>query len=253
LQTKLTKRVSHGLDITMAFTWSKELQLGATSGTAGAPAVNDILNRDQNKYISADSQPFVLASGYTYRVPALGLSNRLLKYALRDWTYSGMVRYASGLPILAPAATNNLTTTLFRGTFANRVPGVPLFTADLNCHCINPNKQFVLNPAAWTQPANGQFGTAAAYYNDYRYQRRPIEQMAFGRTFQLREGMTLQFRAEFYNVFNRTEMNNPTSTNSAATQTVNAQGNATAGFGWINTGSLGSGPRQGQLVARFQF
>jgi hypothetical protein len=253
LQTKLTKRVSHGLDITMAFTWSKELQLGATSGTAGAPAVNDILNRDQNKYISADSQPFVLASGYTYRVPALGVSNRLVKYALRDWTYSGMVRYASGLPIEAPLATNNLTTTLFRGTFANRVPGVPLFTADLNCHCINPNKQFVLNPAAWTEPANGQFGTAAAYYNDYRYQRRPIEQMSFGRTFQLREGMTLLFRVEAYNVFNRTEMNNPTSTNAAATQTVNAQGVPTAGFGWINTGSLGSGPRQGQLVARFQF
>jgi hypothetical protein len=253
LQTKLTKRVSHGLDITGAFTWSKELQLGATSGTAGAPAVNDILNRYQNKYLSASSQPYVLATGYTYRVPALGASNWLVRNALRDWTLSGMLRYASGLPILAPAATNNLTTTLFRGTFANRVPGVPLFTQDLNCHCINPNKQFVLNPAAWTQPANGQFGTAAAYYNDYRYQRRPIEQMAFGRTFQLREGMTLQFRAEFYNVFNRTEMNNPTSTNSAATQTVNAQGNATAGFGWINTGSLGSGPRQGQLVARFQF
>jgi len=65
LQTKLTKRVSHGLDITAAFTWSKELQLGATSGTAGAPAVNDILNRYQNKYISASSQPYVFATGYT--------------------------------------------------------------------------------------------------------------------------------------------------------------------------------------------
>ena len=253
LQTKLTKRVSHGLDITAAFTWSKELQLGATSGTAGAPAVNDILNRYQNKYLSASSQPYVFATGYTYRVPVSGVSNRLVRNLLRDWTLSGMVRYASGLPILAPAATNNLTTTLFRGTFANRVPGVPLFTQDLNCHCINPGKQFVLNPAAWTQPATGQWGTAAAYYNDYRYQRRPIEQMSFGRTFQLREHMTLQFRAEFYNAFNRTEMNNPTSTNSAATQTVNAQGNATAGFGWINTGSLFSSPRQGQMVARFQF
>jgi len=253
LQAKLTKRVSHGLDITGAFTWSKELQLGATSGTAGAPAVNDILNRYQNKYISADSQPFVLATGYTYRVPGGGISNRLLRYALSDWTYSGMLRYASGLPIESPLATNNLTTTLFRGTFANRVPGVPLFTADLNCHCIDPNKQFVLNPAAWTQPGTGQWGTAAAYYNDYRYQRRPIEQMSFGRTFQIREHMTVQFRAEFYNVFNRTEMNNPTSANSAATQTVNSKGATTAGFGWINTGSLFASPRQGQMVARFQF
>jgi hypothetical protein len=254
LQTKLTKRMSHGLTVTLAFTWSQEMQLGATSGTAGAPAVNDIFNRNLNKYISADSQPVVLAMGYTYKVPAIGVSNRLVKYALRDWTYSGMLRYASGLPIEAPLATNNLNTILFNGgTFANRVSGAPLFTADLNCHCVNPNKQFVLNPAAWTEPGPGQFGSAAAYYNDYRYQRRPMEQMSFGRTFQLRESMTLQFRVEAYNVFNRTEMNNPTSTNAGATQSVSPLGVPTAGFGWINTGSVFSSSRQGQLVARFQF
>ena len=216
------------------------------------------MNRNLNKYITADSQPLVLAMGYTYRVPSIGVSNRLVKYALRDWTYSGMLRYASGLPIESPLATNNLQTILFNGsssgsTFADRVPGVSPFTANLNCHCVDPNKQFVLNPAAWTEPGPGQFGTAAAYYNDYRYQRRPIEQMSFGRTFQLREGMTLQFRVEAYNVFNRTEMNNPTSTNALATQTVNGAGVPTAGFGWINTGSVFSSPRQGQLLARFQF
>jgi hypothetical protein len=54
-------------------------------------------------------------------------------------------------------------------------------------------------------------------------------------------------------VFNRTEMNNPTSTNALATQTANSQGVPTAGFGWINTGSLFSSPRNAQLVARFQF
>jgi len=262
LQTKLTKRMSHGLSVNVAFTWSQEMQLGASPGTGGSSAVNDIFNRDQNKYISADSQPFILATGYSYRVPALGTSNRLVRDVLRDWTYSGLLRYASGLPIESPLATNNLSTALFAGTFANRVPGVPLFTANLNCHCIDPNSQFVLNPAAWTEPAAGQWGTGAAYYNDYRYQRRPAEGMSFGRTFQLREGMTLQFRAEFYNVFNRLEMNNPTSTNALATQTRNAQGVPTGGFGWINTGSLftlttGSGgaesSRQGQLAARFVF
>jgi len=33
----------------------------------------------------------------------------------------------------------------------------------LNCHCFDPNKEFVLNPAAWTQPSAGQFGAAAAF------------------------------------------------------------------------------------------
>jgi hypothetical protein len=132
------------------------------------------------------------------------------------------------------------------------VPDVPLFTQDLNCHCFNPNTAFVLNPAAWTQPAAGQFGSAAAYYNDYRYQRRPVENLSLGRTFRITERANVSLRMEFTNVLNRTQMNNPTSTNSLATQTTKA-GQATAGFGWINTATVFSAPRQGSVVARFQF
>jgi hypothetical protein len=135
----------------------------------------------------------------------------------------------------------------------NRVPGVPLFTQDLNCHCFDPNKTFVLNPAAWTNPPAGQWGTAAAYYTDYRYQRRPVENISIGRVFRVKERASLQIRAEFTNMFNRTEMSNPTATNPSATQTTTAAGQTTAGFGYINNGTVFSAPRSGQLVARFQF
>jgi hypothetical protein len=147
----------------------------------------------------------------------------------------------------------------------NRVPGQPLFTKDLNCHCIDPNKDFVLNPAAWSSPAEGTFGTAAAYYNDYRYQRQPSEQLGIGRMFSVKEGMTAEVRVEFFNVFNRANMAEPISTNSLATQVRNAQGVPIAGFGWINSQSLGNAstlnnntglgnnPRQGQLLVRFRF
>ena len=36
------------------------------------------------------------------------------------------------------------------GTFANRVPVVPLLVKDPNCHCINRGQDFILNRAAWT-------------------------------------------------------------------------------------------------------
>jgi hypothetical protein len=157
------------------------------------------------------------------------------------------------LPILAPASTNNLSATLFQTTFDNRVPGVPLFTQNLNCHCFDPNTTFVLNPAAWTNPPAGQFGTGAAYYSDYRQQRRPSESMGFGRNFKIRENVTFNIRAEFNNIFNRTEVASPTSTNIAAAQTKNSAGQNTAGFGWINTTTLASMPRQGSIVARFRF
>ena len=135
----------------------------------------------------------------------------------------------------------------------DRVPGQPLFLQDLNCHCFDPNKTFVLNPAAWVNPPAGQWGTAAAYYSDYRYQRRPSESMSLGRNFRIREKATLQVRAEFTNIFNRAEPNNPVATNALATQTVNAAGQTTAGFGYISTATVFSAPRAGTLVARFTF
>jgi hypothetical protein len=248
LQTKVTKRFSHGFDATGSFTWQKEL-------SRGLDANNDVYNLAQNKYISASSQPLVLAIGFNYRTPAF-TTNKLIRTAVRDWTFAGVGRYSSGLPIQSPLAQNNLNTLLLRvngTTFADRVPGVPLFLKDLNCHCIDPNKDLVLNPAAWVDPPAGQFGTAAAYYNDFRQQRRPAEQLGLGRAFQIREGMSFQLRAEFFNVFNRTEMASPISGNALQSTVRNAQGVPTAGFGYINSQALFSPPRNGQLIARFTF
>lgn len=254
LQVKVTKRLSHGLDFTYVFTWQKTLDIGAESDSpAGSTGqVNDVFNRKVNKYISVYDQPLVSALAVNYTTPTLA-TNRILSWVVRDWQPSAFLQYASGMPILAPVSTNNLSNMLFQSTFDDRVPGVPLFTQNLNCHCFDPNKTFVLNPAAWVNPPAGQFGTAAAYYGDYRYQRRPSENMGLGRMFRIKERMSLTIRAEFTNVFNRTEMNNPTSTNVLATQTRNAAGQATAGFGWINTTSVAFQPRQGDLIARFRF
>jgi hypothetical protein len=246
LQTKLTKRFSHGLSIQSAFTWQQELT------TAEGAGVNDIFNYGLQKAISSNSQPLVLVVGYTYELPRVG-SGKLTNALLRGWTLGGMLRYASGLPIQVPSANNNLGNDLpGSSTYANRVPGVPLFLDNLNCHCFDPNKTFVLNPAAWTQPAAGQFGTSSIFFNDYRYQRRPDEEMSFGRTFRMRERMSLQIRAEFFNVFNRTEMNNPSGSNAQATQVLQ-NGQTASGFGYISTGSVAFGPRSGQIVAQLHW
>jgi hypothetical protein len=250
LQAKLTKRYSHGLTLTSAFTFQKELT------TAEGQPINDVFNRANQKTISPNSQPFLFVIGYNYELPALG-PNRLTRAVVRGWTLGGILRYGSGLPIAAPCANNSLNAVLLRTatctTFANRVPGQPLFLKGLNSHSVDPNKDFVLNPAAWTDPAAGQWGYSAAYYNDYRYQRRPDEEMSFGRTFHIREGMTASIRGELFNVFNRTEMNNPTVTNALATQSRAANGNTISGFGYISPGSVYSQPRNGQIVVRFEF
>jgi hypothetical protein len=261
LQLKVTKRLSHGLILDYAFTYAKEEQLGVEAGT-----VNDFQNRMQNKTLSGFSRPFVSVLSANYRLPAWG-PNRVFSQVVRDWTIGSVLSYSSGLPILAPTSTNNLTTLLFRSTFFNRNPGVPLFLKDLNCHCIDPTKDLVLNPAAWSNPTDGQWGAAAPYYNDFRYERRPAESMSFGRVFKFNErGTALTVRMNFQNIFNRTQLSNPTATNPLAATTCSAgtgavcanpatAGKYTGGYGFINYvgGSTFQPPRQGTLEMRFQF
>jgi len=266
LQIQGTKRFSHGLDFTSNFTWSRTLMLGTEADISTispvAPAVNDIFNRDTNKYLSGLDQPFLFVLAANYRTPGFTW-NKYASALVRDWTLGAVLRYGSGLPILVPSAQNSLNAILFRGsgpgntgsTFANRVPGQPLFTKDLNCHCYDPQKDFVLNPAAWSDPAGGTFGTSAAYYTDYRQQRRYTENMSLARIFRFKEGRyTLQIRAEFANIFNRTFLNTPTSGNALQAPTRNpATGLSTAGFGFVNTATTQSAPRAGTLVGRFTF
>ena len=222
----------------------------------GGLGLNHVFNKRKQKALSAYDQPFQFVISGSYFTPkwsANGTGLKVVSWLARDWQFGTLLRYASGLPIAAPSSTNSLATYLYQGTLFNRVPGVPLLTQDLNCHCFDPNKTFVLNPAAWSNPAPGQWGTAAAYYSDYRYQRRPVENLSLGRNFRIKERATFQVRAEFTNVFNRSEAANPTATNALATQSRNGAGSTTAGFGYINTAAVFSAPRQGQLVARFSF
>ena len=93
----------------------------------------------------------------------------------------------------------------------------------------------MLNQNAWSDPPAGQFGTAASYYSDYRYQRQPQESASLSRLFRVKEGVNLEIRAEFTNIFNRLRVPNPTGANALATQVTDANGYTLSGFGTINT------------------
>ncbi len=283
LQIKATKRFSHGLSFLGTFVWSKAQTLGSeigepNPGSTGGAVFNDVFNRATNKYISIYDQPLVFNLSATYTTPKLN-GNKALSWALRDWTYSAALQYSSGFPIQVPNANSNLNSYLFQGSsFANRVPGQPLYSTnwvdlngnthtdqlDLNCHCYDPNKTFVLNPKAWVDPPAGQFGSSAAYYSDYRTQRRPRENMNFGRTFRIKERMEFNLRMEFTNVFNRSYWGDPANTNAALPQVYftggATKGNTSSGFGRLvttNATVFGNAanllPRQGVIVGRFSF
>ncbi len=254
LQTKATKRYSHGLTFTTVFTWQKSLQEGIEPANN---IYNDVFVRPVAKWLSTFDQPLVLTITGSYQLPKWG-GNKWLSSIVRDWQIGTLLTYASGRPIPAPTATTPLNNELFQQTFANRVPGEPLYTvSDINCHCYDPSKTFVLNRKAWTNPPDGQFGATAGFFSDYRYQRHPQESLNFGRTFRIKERYSLNLRVEFSNIFNRTYYNDPSANGPQNAQTVNPPtGLNASGFGYINTSITGTQfgqPRQGTIVARFQF
>ncbi len=176
MQIKLTKRYSHGLDLSAAYSFQKELTVGAeTFDPAFAPASPVVVNGEDvgsNKVISGMSVPHRLVVAATYTTPKVDVY-KPLSWAIRDWQFGAVLTYASGFPILAPVAQNlnNPAYTLslcqpqsfFGGcntnsffiapaSYANRVSGQPLFAQDLNSK-FDPNTAFVLNPNAWSDPA----------------------------------------------------------------------------------------------------
>ena len=174
------------------------------------------------------------------------------------WSIGGIFRYSNGALIRIPGSvasgSNSLSSFLFRGTFAQRVPGQTYFTKNPNCHCFNPvTDTQLLNAGAWTEPGLGNFSPTAPYLNDFRWQRQPDEELNLGKRFAIpmggKEPGSLQVRAEFFNVFNRVLYPQPST--SGYTGPYGAQGN----FGRITyTNALGSAAyRTGQIVARFQF
>ncbi len=258
LQVKGTKRMSHGLQVNGTFTWSKALQSVRT----------DIFNPTFQKSIQATDQPFLFNANVLYETQKW-FSNRIVSAVTGGWQLGAFLQYGSGLPLTPPSANtaNNLGASEMIRT------GAPLYLKDLNCGCINPYVDQVLNPAAWKNPTAGTFGPGPTtlYYTDFRQARRPLENFNIGRNFRIKERMSLQIRAEFSNIFNRLQIGNPSTVSPNAPPIKSGTtGYYTSGFGTyaLSTiaqgsvpsttangvvGALYSQPRQGTLVARFVF
>jgi hypothetical protein len=220
-----------------------------------------------DKSLQATDQPFLFNANIIYTTQKW-FTNKFVRTLTRDWGIGAFLQYGSGLPLAPPASTG---TNYIGGSEQFRVAGQPLFLKNLNCGCINPYTDQVLNPAAWATPASGMFGpTSGTYYGDFRSARRPQENMNLSRTFHFKERMSLQIRGEFVNIFNRTQIGNPSTSNPAAALSKTAAGQYSAGFGVINetlsgpqvapsytqnavVGQLFQLPRTGTLIARFSF
>ncbi len=237
LQMKMERRISHGLTGVVAYAWSKTLT-DADVAAGGGPAGQTYYNRGLEKAVSDTDVPQAVSISFLYDLP-FGPGKRFFQHGalgkvMAGWTLTNIDQYWAGTPIVLTA---NNTLPLFNSTLRpNVVSGVPL---EMSYSNFNPAVDRYINPAAFAVPASFTFGSAARSYDSLRAPWNLNESVGAVKRMEITERVTLIFRAEFFNVFNRVVYGAPGSNVSLAS------------FGVVSSQS--NAPRQGQMALRLEF
>lgn len=244
LQVALEKRMSHGFTILANYTYAKMLddkpynqQVVAMNVTVPnvSPVPWYMPNRHFMDYGPSDwDRTHNFVASYVWALPALKGMNPIARNIIGGWQLTGIANAYTGTPLTVLAGKDQSRTALNTDR-ANRVPSTDAYGANAcgsTARCVN-----YLNPGAFSMPAIGTFGTTrkgilrGPGYFDW--------DMGLFKNFPLPvEHAQLQFRAEFFNAFNRANFLDP---NTSV---------ATAGFGQIRSAS---DPRIGQLALKISF
>jgi hypothetical protein len=119
-------------------------------------------------------------------------ANRTIQLLGSGWKISGILRILSGDSLSILSGRDNPLV----GTSSDRRPDQVL----LNPYMPNRTLDHYLNPSAFTQPVNGTFGNAGR--NNVLGPGMVRIDMGATREFRIREGQTLEFRAEAFNMPN---------------------------------------------------
>jgi hypothetical protein len=230
LQTNATKRFSEGLTFTVAYTWSRSLDVG--SDQAGFT-----INNDFRRHYGPSNydRTHMLTISHVYQLP-VGKGKAYVHsgpgaFILGNWQVNGIYRFATGTPF---SITTDATPCNCPGNsnFANVLGPTSILGG------VGPGQKWFDIRAFAAPPAN-TFGNAGR--NIVRGPRLSNYDMSIFRIFALTEKAKLEFRGEFYNLTNTPHFGNPS-------------GSVTSGnFGEI-TGTLGGyGNREVQLALRLTF
>jgi hypothetical protein len=243
LQAKLERRLSSGTSFLATYTWSKSIDTASGIGTGQDDRPQDSYNIDAERAVSNFDIPhrFVFSSTFALpfgkNQPIFSGANGVLGFLISDWQTNGIVTWQSGQPFnvlvgsfdgdstVEVRDSNGVLTRriITRGTqISNRRPNL------VGNPFENVPTGFAFNPAAFAVPGfvvtstvtdpNGvvietrQNLLGNVGRNTIRGGKYFNTDFGVLRTFALPflgENRNLQFRAEFFNVFNNVNFTRP--------------------------------------------
>jgi len=249
LQLTVQRRVQN-LTLLANYTYSKALDdVPNGQGNAGVaaqslsplPVTNPLRHRFDYGRSDFDHAHIATVS-YVWNLPSLSRSNALERETIGGWQLTGIIRRQSGQGFTVTAGADRSQTGLNtdRGMLnagASPYGGTPCAGLSVVCHnYLNPTS-FVTAYTATSFPLGTYGNTGKNAFNGPAYMDWDMGAL---KNFSLmpEDRLTLQFHAEFFNVFNHTNFNNPT----AAANNTN--------FGRILSAQ---DPRIGQLALKLVF
>jgi Carboxypeptidase regulatory-like domain len=218
LQASLDKRFGKGLQFTAAYTFSKSFdQASSFEGI-----LNPIDPRISRSLSGFDARHRLVLS-YYWEIPK-GNFNGFADKLLNGWAVSGITTFQTGFPIrISTVADNELMY-----SFDFELPGEPAQLAPFHTMRPQSNNNYYFDPNSFTDNATDSSAppcSAGAQFECYQPSllgtlgntKRTIccgphisnTDFAILRTFPVSERMHVDFRAEFFNIFNHTQFFGP--------------------------------------------
>ena len=203
-QFSAEKRLTHGFNFLAAYTFGHSIDNVPTSfgGGADGPVPQNIRDRSADRGNSGFNIRHRFTYSWNYQLPfgkgkAHLNDNAVANAILGGWQMNGIATLQSGLPFTPTLASS----TVDSGSRPNRVG---------NGKIDNPSPSRWFDPAAFVQPAQFQYGNAGRNILDGP--GRVNFDFSLFKDFPVTEQVKVQFRTEFFNIFNTPQFDLPNAT-----------------------------------------
>jgi len=213
LQASLNRRLTHSFQAQVSYTYSKclgtgDATLGSLSGNSPTVFSNPFTRAPDFSVCGYNVTQALRVNGL-YNLPFHG--NRLVE----GWQLTGILSGSTGLPFNVTSGVDESNQLGAAGTRPNYAPNNPALTVgSVNYPACNNSPilggaTMYFNPNCFSQEA---FGTLGNFAREGLVGPSLLDvDMGLLKTTRIRENMTLQFRAELFNIFNHTNLSLPTS------------------------------------------
>ncbi|MEO7649284.1 MAG: hypothetical protein ABIZ80_02370, partial [Bryobacteraceae bacterium] len=204
MQLTLQKQLGNAFTFTSNYTLSKSIDSSSFAQDGGVTEGPNPFNRRPNRAVSDFDALHRVNTSFLWRLPFFESSKGLTKTLLGGWQYNSIVNLESGLPYSITDTRDQGLTGIGAGVRADLIGNPNLADGRPKSEWLNR----YFETSAFGLPVEGTFGTTGRNIlrgpGFFNVDASLIKEFAFA------EQRAIQFRAEFFNLFNRANFGTPT-------------------------------------------